>query len=58
MKENEADIEPLIVGKAFRGEGIGEQSIQTVINHASNSGIRFLNVKPVARNIDAIKIFP
>jgi ribosomal protein S18 acetylase RimI-like enzyme len=57
MKDPEADIEPLIVGKAFRGEGIGEQLIQTDINHESDRVVRFLNVKPVARNIDAIKFF-
>jgi ribosomal protein S18 acetylase RimI-like enzyme len=34
IKGNEADIEPLIVSKSYRGEGIGAQLIQVVINHA------------------------
>ncbi len=57
IKGNEADIEPLIVSKAYRCKGIGEQLIKTAINQARNKGIRFLNVKPVARNIHAIRFF-
>ena len=57
IKENEADIEPLIVSKIYRSKGIGEKLIHTAIDHAQNIGIRFLNAKPVARNIDAIKFY-
>jgi ribosomal protein S18 acetylase RimI-like enzyme len=55
IKGNEAEIEPVIVSKAYRRKGIGKQLVETVINQARNKGIRFLNVKPVARNIQAIK---
>jgi GNAT superfamily N-acetyltransferase len=55
MKGEGAEIEPLIVSKSYRRKGIGKQLVETVINQARNKGIRFLNVKPVARNIQAIK---
>jgi len=48
IKGNEAEIEPVIVSKAYRRKGIGKQLVETVINQARNKGIRFLNVKPVA----------
>jgi GNAT superfamily N-acetyltransferase len=54
MKGKEVEIEPLVVSKAYRHKGIGEQLVETVINYARNKGIRFVNVKPVARNIQAI----
>jgi len=54
VKGKEAEIEPLIVSKAHRGKGIGKQLIKTVVSEACNMEIRFLNVTPVARNIQAI----
>ncbi|MDH5447553.1 MAG: GNAT family N-acetyltransferase [Candidatus Bathyarchaeota archaeon] len=57
VKGKEAEIEPLIVSKVYRHKGIGKQLIRTVVSEACNLGVRFLNVKPVARNIQAIKFF-
>ena len=54
VKGEEAEIEPLIVNKAYRHKGIGKKLIKTVVSEARNMKIRFLNVKPVARNIQAI----
>ena len=51
----ESEIEPLIVSKTYRHKGIGKQLIRTVVSEAHNLGVGFLNVKPVARNIQAIK---
>ena len=55
VEENEAEIEPLIVSKDYRGKGVGKQLIETVISEARKIGIRFLNIKPVARNAETIK---
>jgi len=55
VKGNEAEIEPLVVSKAHRGKGIGKELIEVVVSEARNEGVRFLNVKPVARNIEAIR---
>jgi GNAT superfamily N-acetyltransferase len=55
VEAEEAEIEPLIVSKPHRHKGIGKQLISAVVSEARNLGVRFLNVKPVARNIQAIK---
>src|SRR3989337_58358 len=55
VEEREAEIEPLIVSKAYRGRGIGTQLIRYVINEARGRGTRNLNVKPVARNRKTIQ---
>ena len=55
VEGNEAEIEPLIVCKAYRGKGIGKQLIETVTSEARKIGVRLLNVRPVARNMKTIK---
>ncbi len=55
IEENEAEIEPLIVSKDHRCKGIGKRLIETVVSEARKEGVRFLNVKPVVRNMKAIK---
>ncbi len=55
VEGEEAEIEPLIVSRAYRRQGIGEQLIRTVVSEARNLGVRFLSVKPVARNVQTIK---
>jgi ribosomal protein S18 acetylase RimI-like enzyme len=57
IKENEAEIEPLIVSKAYRHKGIGRKLADTVISEAKKKNIKYLNVSPVARNTQAIKFF-
>ncbi|MGQ9506478.1 MAG: GNAT family N-acetyltransferase [Candidatus Bathycorpusculaceae bacterium] len=55
VEENEAEIEPLIISKTYRGKGIGKQLLKAVISEAQKIGVRFLCIKPVARNIKTIK---
>lgn len=55
VAEKEAEIEPLIVSKDHRGRGIGKQLIVHIVEEARKRGIRNLNIKPVARNQDAIR---
>ncbi|NWG11834.1 GNAT family N-acetyltransferase [Candidatus Bathyarchaeota archaeon] len=55
VEENEAEIEPLIVSKDYRGKGVGKQLIETVISEARKIGMRLLKIKPVARNAETIK---
>jgi len=57
VNEEEAEIEPLIVNQPYRNRGIGKRMIETVIAEAKELNIKFLSVKPVARNIEAIKFF-
>lgn len=53
----EAEIEPLIVSRGHRKKGIGKKLVKTVVSEARKQGVRLLSVKPVARNIPAIKFF-
>jgi ribosomal protein S18 acetylase RimI-like enzyme len=57
VRDTEVEVEPLIVHKGHRRHGIGEQLTHTVIAEARKLNIRYLSVKPVARNIQAIKFF-
>jgi len=55
IEGDEAEIEPLIVSEAYRHRGIGKKLLNTAIAEARRAKVRFLNVKPVARNVEAIK---
>lgn len=55
IEEREAEIEPLIVSKAYRGRGIGKQLIANIVGEARRRGIRNLNIRPVARNQETIR---
>ena len=55
LKGNEAEVEPLIVSKRFRGRLIGKRLIEKAITEARARGARLLSVKPVARNITTIR---
>lgn len=57
VEEVEAEIEPLIVSENYRYKGIGKQLLRIAISEARNLGVKFLKVKPVARNVQAIKFF-
>ena len=55
VEEEEAEIEPLIVSKAYRGKGIGKRLIERVVSEARKMGVRYLSIKPVARNVKTIR---
>jgi len=55
VEGNEAEIEPIIVRKSYRDKGIGTQLIETVVAEARKRGVRYLDVKPVARNVKTMK---
>jgi ribosomal protein S18 acetylase RimI-like enzyme len=57
IEGNEAEIEPLIVSEAYRHRGIGKELLKTATTEARKAKVRFLNVKPVARNVQATKFF-
>jgi len=57
IKEQEAEIEPIVVAQKHRGKGIGGRLIKHVVDEAKKLNILCLSVKPVARNKDAISFF-
>ncbi|MFQ5434315.1 MAG: GNAT family N-acetyltransferase [Anaerolineae bacterium] len=55
--EGEAELEPLVVSKTDRGQGIGRQLAETVIKTAQERGVGQLTVRPVGRNAQAIQFY-
>jgi GNAT superfamily N-acetyltransferase len=55
VEEHEAEIEPLIVNESHRGKGIGTRLVETAVSEARNREMRYLDVKPVARNAETIR---
>jgi N-acetylglutamate synthase-like GNAT family acetyltransferase len=56
-KDQEAEIEPIVVSHKHRGKGVGERLIRYVSEVAKKHDILCLYVKPVARNKEAISFF-
>jgi GNAT superfamily N-acetyltransferase len=57
LKEEEAQVEPLIVSALHRGKSIGKQLIEKIVSEAQNKGAKLLSVSPVARNVEALRLF-
>lgn len=55
VEGNEAEIEPVIVSRKYRGKGMGAQLVETVIAEARRGDVSCLDVKPVARNVNTIR---
>jgi GNAT superfamily N-acetyltransferase len=55
VEEAEAEIEPLVVRKGYRAKGVGTRLIEEVVSEARKRKIKFLNVEPVARNVEMIR---
>lgn len=53
----EAEIDPLIVSAQYRGQGIGRALLERATREAEALGMRYLAVRPVARNRDAFAFY-
>ena len=51
------EVEPIVVASAYRSKGIGRQLLGHMVEESKKRGLRFLSVRPVARNIEAISFF-
>ncbi len=56
-QDGEAFVEPIVVARGQRREGVGRRLIETAAAEASRRGSRDLNIRPVARNAAAIRAF-
>lgn len=54
---DEAELEPIVVKPDRRGGGIGDALAARAIKEASDLGKRYINVRPVGRNAEAISFF-
>lgn len=55
--DEEGEIDPVIVTAPERSRGTGEALVKHAVNAARKAGIRFLSIKPVARNSRAISLY-
>ena len=53
----EAEVEPVVVSAAHRSRGVGRALVRRAVQHARSAGARFLSVRPVARNVEALSFF-
>jgi len=53
----EGEIEPVVVASAFRDKGIGTRLVRYLVAEARKSKVRFLSIRPVARNKEALALF-
>lgn len=57
ISNNDGEIDPVVVSSKHRGNGIGTALVAFVIEEAKKLNLKYLSVKPVARNIDAIEFY-
>jgi len=57
VTHGEAELEPIVVHPSHRDRGIGAQLARRAIAESRALGVRFINVRPVARNVEAIAFF-
>ena len=57
VRDGEVEVEPISVHPNHRGRGIGRSLLAVVRDFTRDRGIRYLQARPVARNIDTIRFF-
>jgi len=57
VEHEEAEVEPIVVRPSHRNRGIGARLAQQAIAESRRLGMKFINVRPVARNVEAIAFF-
>ena len=57
VNRDEAKLDPIVVSKPFREKGVGKQLVERVINEAKQMSVKYLNVEPVVRNVEAIRFY-
>lgn len=54
---NSGEVEPVVVAETARDQGIGRMLISRVVEEARARGFEYLAVRPVARNVAAVRRF-
>ena len=57
LNDDEVEIEPFVVRSEWRGKGIGQKLMETLVSEARRLGVRYICVRPVARNREAADFF-
>lgn len=56
-RDTSGEVEPVVVAGAARGQGIGRMLISRVAGEARARGYEYLAIRPVARNVAAVRRF-
>lgn len=51
------EVEPVVVTDSLRGRGVGRLLIERIVNEAAARGHEYLAIRPVGRNLSAIRRF-
>jgi N-acetylglutamate synthase-like GNAT family acetyltransferase len=57
VEGDHGEVEPVVVTLALRSKGIGTRLIETAKEDAMRRGVRYLSIRPAARNIEALSLF-
>jgi len=57
VRDEEAEVEPVVVLPALRGKGIGRALLARATEEARKLGVPLLSARPVVRNEDAMSFF-
>ena len=55
--KEEGEVEPVVVSQPYRDKGIGTRLVKHVVEQAREIGVRFLSIRPVARNERALSLY-
>ena len=55
--EEDGEIDPVVVRSELRSRGIGRRLLEHGIEEARSRGVRFLNIRPVVRNVEAVELY-
>lgn len=56
-REGEVEIEPIVVSSKYRNKEIGRMLVGIAFEEAKRLGATYVSVKPVARNVEAMRFF-
>jgi GNAT superfamily N-acetyltransferase len=57
VEGQEAEVEPMVVASPHRKTGVGQALLACMVEEAGKLGVRYLSVKPVARNLEALSFY-
>jgi N-acetylglutamate synthase-like GNAT family acetyltransferase len=57
ISDPDFELEPIVVGEDHRKHGVGRLLASTVLGAARERGARSVQVRPVGRNVEAIRFF-
>jgi len=55
--EEEGEVEPVVVSSSHRDRGIGSMLVERVVEEARKRGVRFLSIRPAARNERVVSLY-